>query len=146
MEIKLYNTKSSNNTIGKILEDETTFNISFKDIANIQSPVIKIRSKNLLDFNYAYIPHFKRYYFIEQITVESGSLFTLYLKCDLLETYKDDILNSVGRIRAGSLGNEYLDEGYSNEINKTILVYKSNKELIEGNNVIMVALGGGTSG
>lgn len=146
MELKLYNTKSSNNTIGKILEDETTLNISFKDIANIQNPVIKIRCNKLINFNYAYIPHFKKYYFIEQITIESGSIFTLYLKCDLLETYKEDILNSVGRIRAGSLGNEYLDEGYSNEINKTILVYKSNKELIEDNNVIMVALGGGTSG
>ena len=87
MELKLYNTKSSNNTIGKILEDETTLSISFKDIANIQNPVVKIRSKDLLDFNYAYIPHFKRYYFIEQITV-SGSLFTLYLKCDLLKLIK----------------------------------------------------------
>lgn len=143
MILKLYNTNSSNNTINKVLTDELTFDIKFKDVANIQNPVIKLNSKTMVTSNYAYLPDFNRYYFIEQITVESGSLFTLYLKCDLLETYKDDILNSVGLIDRCEVGSEYLDVGYENEINKEHLIYESDKELIVGNNILMVTLGGG---
>ena len=95
MELRLYNTVSSNNTINKVLTNEVTFNIKFKDVANVQSPVIKINSKNVITSNYAFIPDFNRYYFIEQIIIESNNINVLYMKCDLLETYKEDILNSV---------------------------------------------------
>ena len=143
MELKLYNTVSSNNTINKVLTDEVTFDIKFKDVANIQSPVIKINSKNLITSNYAFIPDFNRYYFIEQIIIESNNINSLYMKCDLLETYKEDILNSVGLIEVSKDGDDYLDIGYDNEIKKDVLIYESDKELMIGSNILMVTLGGG---
>lgn len=143
MILKLYNTNSSNNTINKVLTDELTFDIKFKDVANIQNPVIKLNSKTIVTSNYAYLPDFKRYYFIEQVVIDSNSIYSLFLKCDLLESFKDDVLNSVGLIDRCEVGSEYLDVGYENEINKEHLIYESDKELVVGNNILMVTLGGG---
>lgn len=43
-------------------------------------------------WNYAYIEKFNRYYYITDIISDAG-LFTFYLKCDVLASYKDDIEN-----------------------------------------------------
>lgn len=46
----------------------------------------------VLEYNYAYIPRFNRYYFISNISWDNG-MFILELKCDVLATYRDAIGN-----------------------------------------------------
>lgn len=46
----------------------------------------------VLEYNYAYIPRFNRYYFISNISWDNG-MFILELKCDVLATYKKAIGN-----------------------------------------------------
>lgn len=51
----------------------------------------------VLEYNYAYIPRFNRYYFINNISWNNG-IFILNLECDVLGTYKEDIGNYTGFI------------------------------------------------
>ena len=51
----------------------------------------------VLEYNYAYIPRFNRYYFITNITWNDG-MFILNLECDVLGTYKEAIGNYNGLI------------------------------------------------
>lgn len=53
---------------------------------------------NLLFCNYAYIPSFKRYYFINDITAISSKVFQLTLAVDVLMSFKDDFLKNTAFI------------------------------------------------
>lgn len=90
MQIKFFNTSSENNRIGKTLENETTLSGNFKGEVDLQNPVLTVTT-DLLNFNYCYMPDFGRYYFIDKIEITRVGLYTIYLKIDVLETYKNAI-------------------------------------------------------
>lgn len=93
-DVNLYNTNSPNNALTKNLENETRYKCSIKRAMgiNILEPVLYIKSDTMLNFNYAYIPDFKRYYFINKIEIAPNNIYALYLSIDVLMTYKDEIL------------------------------------------------------
>lgn len=140
MNIKLYNTKDSNNTINKKLEGEVSFEIAFKDTANVVSPIVKLTSDTPILYNYAYIEEFDRYYFVNNINIMPNKIYILSLECDVLESFKEDILNSYGVISRREDGNKYYDSGYSSEVRKEVDIYKSDRvvELID--NSILVTI------
>lgn len=142
MEIRLYNTTDSNNTINKKLTGEKIYNVIFKDNANIINPTIKIRTNDIITFNYAYIPTFNRYYFINDIDIEPNRITTLKLDVDVLESFKDDILLCDGVITRSDTGNPYYDGGdYESEVKTEHYTYTSGVNLIKGDNTIMVMTG-----
>lgn len=65
----------------------TQFSCSILTPSDIIAPTVEISANDLTGYNYAYIPAFHRYYFIEGITFDSG-LWRLALQCDVLATYK----------------------------------------------------------
>lgn len=95
MQIKLYNNQNVKNSINKVLQNEIVLNGTLKEPSSILSPQIKVvKQDDILLKNYCYIEKFKRYYFIENITVENNNFLTLELSVDVLESFKTDILNS----------------------------------------------------
>lgn len=97
MQLHLYKTKDANNVINKTLNNQATLNINLKRDTDIIRPTIqlmKVAGMDFKQFNYAYIPDLNRYYFINHIESVNNSVDKLYLECDVLETYKNDILNS----------------------------------------------------
>lgn len=143
MEIKLYNTSSNNNVLNKVLTDGKTFNIKLKNDTEIIGPVIILKSDVKIDSNYAYIPEFERYYYIENISINSCNIYTLHLKCDVLMSFKDDILNSESYITSSNKNiNPYYNSNYHSEVRKEVDIYKSNIILEDGTENILVTIGG----
>lgn len=140
MIVELYNTKDSNNVINKTKTDLTSYDIKFKDVADIQNPTIILRSETPIKNNYAYIPDFDRYYFIDSISIQPNKIYHLNLTVDVLESFKDDILNSMGTIIRKENSNKYYDNDYMNEIRKEHIIYKSDVQLELENNILMVVL------
>lgn len=127
MEVILYKNKSSHNTINKVLEEIKRINIVFKQDFNLLNSVLVIKSSNLLNANYLYIPNLNRYYFINNQEIISKNVINVYIEVDVLESFKDDILNSEALIKSSTDYNKYYDDGtYLNEIDKEITNYKSN--------------------
>lgn len=65
------------------------------DNTSIINPTFKIRFDNpseLFEYNYCYVPEFKRYYFITDIISENSVVFYVVCECDVLATFRDDIL------------------------------------------------------
>lgn len=93
MEIRLYNSSDETNKINKTLLNEIVLNGTLKDETSVVNPIILIEANNLTQYNYCYIPLFKRYYFIKDITVVRNKLFRIFLDIDVLMSYKNDILN-----------------------------------------------------
>lgn len=124
MNIILYKTNSANNVINKTLTETTPYSIKLKDITNLTRPVIVLYdSKNTFfshKFNYAYIQDFGRYYFIDDIKVGPNGMYTITLSCDVLESFKADILASKATIISSKSGSNYINEGYTKEVRKDV--------------------------
>ena len=142
MLMKLYTTKTPNNSIGKVLENETEYNIKFKSKADRTKPVIVLMSETMIDFNYAYIPDFNRYYFVESIEVTPNKIYNISLRCDVLESFKNDILESSGFVNQQTTPNKYYNSDYQTEIKKEVDVIKSNVTLDTTKSTILVTIGG----
>ena len=92
MQIEFYKNSSEKNKIGKSISNKLTLSGNLRDECSITSPSILVESTSLVDYNYCYIPKFKRYYFISDIVSVRNNLWRVSLKCDVLESFKSDIL------------------------------------------------------
>ena len=142
MIAKAYSNNDSTNTINKTLDFIIDIDVKFKEEVNIYGPSIILKYDDLIDFNYLYIDKFKRYYFIEDVEVFPNKIYKLTLKCDVLMSFKDDILNSYGNITSQTNYNNYYNFEYSSEVRKEVEVFKTDVDIDYNTNIILVTLGG----
>lgn len=143
MIMKMYNTNDSNNTINKTLANETEFNIKLKGDTSITQPIVVLHSNNIILFNYAYIPEFNRYYFVDKIELFPNGIYSITLKVDVLESFKNDIKNSYGMISKQTNINHYYNDSYESEIKKEVDLYRSNITFnLDTKEKILVTIGG----
>lgn len=143
MIMKMYNTSDSNNTINKTLANETEFNIKLKGNTSITQPIVILHSNNIILFNYAYIPEFNRYYFVDKIELFPNGIYNITLKVDVLESFKNDIKNSYGMISKQTNINNYYNDGYESEIKKEVDLYRSNITFnLDTKEKVLVTIGG----
>lgn len=106
MEIILYKVLDEVNKLNKTLQNGITINGNFRsEIDNIDI-IVEIETNNL-DFNYISIPTLNKYYFVRNINHVNSKITRLILHCDVLMSYKTDILNSKGLIIKGGDINPY---------------------------------------
>ena len=123
MNITFYKNSSEKEKIGKSLSSGLTLSGNLRDECSITSPSILVEATSLVDYNYCYIPEFKRYYFISDITSVRNNLWRVSLKCDVLESFKSDILNSsciVNKQQNQSYSNNIDDGSYINRVDNFI--------------------------
>ena len=98
-----------------------------KEDCDICDPVIEIETTaNLSGYNYAYIPEFSRYYYINKIENTGAKFWRLSMHVDVLYTYRTQLLNCEC-IAANSFNrfNMYLpDSNYKAYQNDHILINK----------------------
>ena len=155
--ITLYTISCDRKQIDKSKSWDVVANITetlrVKQPSSILNPVITlalstIGAKNYAAVNYAYVPDWGRYYFVDDITLENDGLLMLTLSVDVLMSYKGKILSSQQFIaRAESLNSPlYIDSERSIQANKKISVPDSVVLGIfpesTGNNYVLTVAGG----
>lgn len=138
MNLILYRTLDNANVINKVLTDPVTVNITLKNDVNIINPEI-VLSGDFRGYNYAHIPELNRFYFIksfEQINLRFGKLF---MSCDVLETYKADILNCSGTIKRDIQAGDYGEVNANSTVN-VITTHKADVKLTLENNIVLTTL------
>ena len=85
--VRLWSFAKDSNSTKQPTGNGTQFSCNILTPSDIIAPTVEISANDLTGYNYAYIPAFHRYYFIEGITFDSG-LWRLALQCDVLATYK----------------------------------------------------------
>ena len=147
MEIKLYHNTSANNKIDKSLHSETTYSGSLRDDSKVINPEIMIESSNLTGFNYAYIPSFHRYYYIDEIVSYRSNLWIIKLKVDVLMSFASDIkdLTCVIEATESYKGNDYLadSDSWVNMVKaKTDILNFNGSSLLDNGEYILITAGG----
>lgn len=98
---KLYKSFHAEYSGSGTLREETSI---IKPVVNIQSSVDTVAS-----YNYAYIPEFNRYYFINDITSVTSGITQISMEVDVLMTYYSGICNMKGIIDRSSIP-DYIDK------------------------------------
>ena len=145
MELRLYRTLDNENVINKNLSLIHTMNIKLKDTVSITNPTLILSEVNGLDYfqcNYCFLSEFNRYYFIRDIEVLSNKNYRLQLEVDVLESFKEDILNSVVEVNRGIKQGDYQLINTNIETVREIDIYKSNVTLKNEKNIILSTIGG----
>lgn len=91
MDITLYTNNSEKNKLDKNLSNAKTFSGKLREESSIVNPSILMQIETPSSFNYAYIPEFKRYYFITDITSIRNGLWEVTMHVDVLMSFKDKI-------------------------------------------------------
>lgn len=112
MEITLYNNTSENNKIGKILTNSYTIEGTLREQTSLIAPAFNITGIDPREYNYCYIPEFKRYYFIRQIDSARNNVWRINCSVDVLESFKEEILNLTAIVEKQQvIGNQFKDDG-----------------------------------
>lgn len=139
MELKLFQNKSSENTINKDLTLITTKNINLKQSTNLYQTFLVFKNDGITDYSKVnYAKMLNKFYFVSHETLQNNSLIRLELKEDVLETYKDNILNSSADIIEKSTPNNTRNIETSKEVETFKL--KSTVVLPKKQSVIMVTV------
>ncbi len=114
-----YTNTAENNRVDKtnFLTSTITLNGVLRESCSIMAPAFNIEVKkvsDVLNSNYVYIPAFRRYYFITDITSLYKNIWRVSCSCDVLMSFKDSIYQLEGII--GRNENEYNDMIPDNEI------------------------------
>lgn len=142
MNINFYRINEEKNKINKILTSPITITGKLIDKISIVNPIIEISlNTNISLTNYCYIEAFNRYYFITDITVNDKTMI-MSLHCDVLMSFKNDILTSKATIVRTYTGNKYLKD---NRIVQTSKINRQVKKIGTGfttNEKFIVQIGG----
>ena len=115
MQIKLYKNSSEPERVTKSLSGSITLSGTVRGETNIINPEILIEGSPddfPSDYNYAYIPEFERYYYINEVTAYRNNVTLLFMHVDVLMSFKDDILSNEAIVDKQALaGNMYLNDG-----------------------------------
>lgn len=144
MELKLYAVNDGENVINKTMTLKTTMEINLKrdvDIINPRLILIPNLPTGFGGINYAEIPALNRFYFVDSITNISSTLWQLDLSCDVLETYKADILASKARLYRNLKAGDYFNTALESSHLTTVAKYASNKGISDSETLIMTTVG-----
>ena len=114
MVIDLYINSSENNRVSKVLSGKFELTGTLRGETNVINPEILIEHTNPTGYNYAYIPEFNRYYFINEFTSVRNGLWRVRLAVDVLETYKTQIKQMsaiIDKQKNKGNSNLYLNDG-----------------------------------
>ena len=104
MTIQLGHYSGEKNKINKSVSFSKECTGQLRDEADVTNPAIMIEApvSEVCGYNYAYIPAFKRWYFIQNCTSYRTSMTVIVMTVDVLFTYKEAILNSQSIITRSS--------------------------------------------
>lgn len=98
IEIHLHQTNSDPRTLKKTISEPTILMGTLREGTSILNPTILINSGTMFGWNYCYIPSTRRYYFITDVRLQNKNLYEISLKCDVLMTYKNEILGLTTKV------------------------------------------------
>ena len=124
MIVTLYKNTSDKRNLNKVITEIKSVSATAKGEINIISPTLILEYFST-DFNYCYISDFKRYYFVNSITLLTGQRVQINLSVDVLMTYKEEIKNlTVNVLRYENIEPTFLSDSriplFSDTIQKVI--------------------------
>lgn len=138
MKLEFFHTDDSSNTINKTLTKISEKDVTLKASTDILAPRMVFLAKDFTS-KINYMKMLDKYYFVDLQFIRNNSLVIVNSSIDVLETYKDIILNSQADIIKKSKPSNVKQTDVSQEtITK---IFKSNVTIPDGTSIIMQTSG-----
>ena len=138
MKLEFFHTDDSSNTINKTLTKISEKDVTLKASTDILTPRMVFLAKDFTS-TINYMKMLDTYYFVDLQFIRNNSLVIVNSSIDVLETYKDIILNSQADvIKKSSAGNIKQENVLPTTISKT---FTSDKTLTKSSSIIMITSG-----
>lgn len=128
MDIIFYKYIGYTNQLNKTLENGLTITGNFNINFDTRNTILRLQGYNTFDYNYCYIPNVNRYFFITNVDIRRNGIVFLTLHIDVIQTYKQELLNSKIRLESDNTNNT--------------LTFKSDNIVNSDSNMILVTIGG----
>lgn len=131
MNIEFMINVSEPRTVDKVVTTAFTLEGTIRQESAIVSPSILFETDGLFtnqlaSVNYAYIPDFFRYYYINEVTHIRNHLWQVDFQCDVLMSFKQHIKNSIAIIEETSTtGPENVNKYMKNDAYATLVKHKT---------------------
>lgn len=146
MDITLYRSQAEDKMVHKeeLLSEVATLQGALRQKnVSVINPVIEVAySDELFNCNYAYIPEFKRYYYINEFSSIVNGMVAISLHVDVLMSFKDEWLQNSGYVDSSlNYGNFYLnDPNTPVQQNTDLFTVKSWTSPFTGSSIVMNCL------
>ena len=138
MKLEFFHTDDSSNTINKTLTKISEKDVTLKASTDILAPRMVFLAKDFTS-TINYMKMVDKYYFVDLQFIRNNSIVIVNSSIDVLETYKDIILNSQADIiKKSSAGNIKQENVLPTTISKT---FNSDKTLTKSSSIIMITSG-----
>ena len=138
MKLEFFHTDDSSNTINKTLTKISEKDVTLKASTDILAPRMVFLAKDF-STKINYMKMLDKYYFVDLQFIRNNSLVIVNSSIDVLETYKDNILNSQADIIKKSKPSNVKQTDVSQEtITK---IFKSDVTIPDGSSIIMQTAG-----
>lgn len=114
MILKLYSTLDQRETINKSKTLLYTFNVKLRADFDILRPSVVLKFSPIEavhNVNYAELADFGRFYFVDSLKSNNNGLWVLSMSCDVLETYKTQILESEAQYKRNFKAGDFIVDG-----------------------------------
>lgn len=148
MIINLYETSSAKNVINKVLNNQYQLNIIARKDFDVLNPMLILSegTEDLRLYNYCTIPELNRSYFVDRIEPFNSEMINLYLSCDVLETYKGQVLSCNARYRRRIKTGDYYNFNSESLTNPETTLISSDKGFDGERTLILSTLVGESNG
>jgi len=145
MILKLCVVDDGDNVVNKVLTNVLDIDVNLKKDFDIDNPVFYLTGDDyttFLNYNYCVLVDLNRNYFINSIEQVNSRVVKLNCSCDVLETYKNDFLNSHSRFYRNIKTGDYFNGELELSTKKTITKTFSDKSLDDGSQMVLITVEG----
>lgn len=146
MQLIMYKLKSADNVINKVITEPLAMEINLRRGVDIVAPVLRIEYATGVSpnkYNYCHIPDLGRFYFIRDIQSITLNVWELRLECDVIESYKAEILASNARYNRNLRTGDYQTVSLGEHVKTDVALFESSQGLPDGSTMILTTLGEG---
>ena len=140
----LYKNKSSDNTLNKTLTEPLEIRVILKRDIDHTNPELILRDiigYDLTEYNYCEISELNRFYFIDSIESITNETNLFRCTCDVLSTYKLDILQCNARLKRSLKTGDYMSLQLDESVKKNVETFNSNVSLTTDKTIILTTVG-----
>ena len=140
----LYKNKSSDNTLNKTLTEPLEIRVILKRDIDLTNPELILRDiigYDLTEYNYCEISELNRFYFIDSIESITNETNLFKCTCDVLSTYKLDVLQCNARLKRSLKTGDYMSLQLDESVKKNVETFNSNVSLTTDKTIILTTVG-----
>lgn len=145
MIINFYRTTDEKNKLSKRLTDRLSLQGALKESTSIVNPVVTVELTEPPLYNYAEIPSFKRFYFVDEVESIRNNLWRITMSVDVLMSYASEIraLNVITDASEAVNNSNYLDgDQWVRTVKDSTTIINFPAGLNENGEYILITAGG----